>query len=173
MRALVLGTLLLSFVECGYHYGVLLDGSEEVSGEGVALQSRQNLIYRVAARGVNHCCDVRVDIINLGSGPLSLTPGAATLTSGTCKPDLHLPVYVEGAGVGSLAELDAQAWERLSSSWQWLEMRGPDQQFSIAPRAFIQLSYYAAPFRKECAPYSFSLKAGGDIVISATFIPPG
>lgn len=177
MNAPILAAFLLAFIECGHAYKVRRDPGLTVSEYEEATGSQKGISYRTSANGMNYCCSVNVDVLNVGPESVTLLPYSAELTAQSCKIKLLSLSYIQGDHVQSLAAINQQVSERsMASHWPekplWLEVTDRNRQFLIPSSAFLRLSYYTRDFRSECGPISFKLPIDGKITIASTFTEP-
>jgi hypothetical protein len=179
MRLLAAIAPLLGMIDCESIYRVRPDPSLTVAPSQIATGSQQGVGYRLHASGGSWCCAVSVDILNLGTAAVVLTPSDATLTAQSCSVEMRLPTYEEGRGAKSFAEMQELTWQshqdckKQNSECEWFQKLHVKQQFTIPPNGFLQLTYFAADkfWRRECGAYSFALPVG-TFTIGATFTEP-
>jgi len=165
-------------VECGQAYKIRHDPGLTVSENDQATGSREGIKYRIDARGINHCCGVDLDVLNVGPDSVNLVPYAAELTAEKCDVQSFSIVYIQGENVKTLAEVDEQVHHKSMATRStdeplWLEVRDRNQQFALRPSSFLNLSYLPRGlFRRECGAYSFKLRLSGTVTIAATFTEP-
>jgi hypothetical protein len=176
MQMLALLTVLLA-VECGYAYKVRRDPGLTVSESEEATGRADGIRYRTSARGVNYCCSVDVDVLNVGTRPVSVKPSAADLTAERCQVKFSSIVYIRGSDARDFTQVDRQIEARGIASHGadkplWQELRDPAQHFELAPNTFLRLTYFVREaFRNECGAVSFKLPVG-TVTVATTFTEP-
>jgi hypothetical protein len=170
MQMTALLALLLA-VECGMHYKVRRDPGLEVYGN-VATGGEDTTLFRISAYGLNHCCEVHLDVLNAGFEPLTIHPRFAELSAEKCAPHVLYVAYDRGDNVSTFEELDEEAaarWRAAPVGTSWIQLLGPADSIEIAPHSFVSLDYYASgSWDPSCGAYSFKMKVGG-VDVSATF----
>lgn len=176
MQIAALLTVLLA-VECGYQWKVRRDPGLTVSEYEVATGGEDGIRYRTEVAGVNYCCSVHLDVLNVGVESVSVRPYAAGLKAEKCPVKFLSIVYVQGGDTGDFTQVDKHIEAKsMASHWPekplWQELQDPTKQFELAPNSFLTLHYFARGyFRKECGAYSFKLPVGS-VTIATTFTEP-
>jgi len=164
-------------VECGHQWRARHDPGLAVSDDDVVTGGEGGVRYRLEVFGVNYCCSVRIDVLNVGVESITVRPHAAELTSEKCPVKFLSILYVQGDGARDFKQVDDSFHAKSMASHPpetplWQELHNPARYFELPRRSFLTLSYFArGEFRKECGAYSFKLPAGG-ITIAATFTEP-
>jgi hypothetical protein len=169
----LIAVALLAFVECAHRYKVQREPGLSVSKDEEARGTADGIRYQTYAVGVNHCCEISVEILNAGDGPVTIRPYRAEVTSPRCPVDIRQVFYEEGSGARDFDALQRELWERtLAHERRTVEIRDRAATIVVPAGSFVQLEYNPGEFRKECAPYSFALPVRDDLTIHTTFTEP-
>jgi hypothetical protein len=170
MHAMIGAAVLLAFVECGNRYKVQRDPGLTVSDDEEAYGHGGGIRYRVDAKGLNsHCCQIMVDILNVGGPAVSVRPRDAELSSPNCRVTIEFVEYLEGGDVRTFEDVRREAFTNFLSKG-WLVVG--EAPLILRSDSYLELLYVPGQFTKECAPYTFRLKIDENLTIRTTFTGP-